>query len=380
MTKKEQIIVDKIGLSEDIAKWIVKLTKKHHIWVANVIKRDPTLYQHKKDEIKLIIDWKKTDQDYNLVKLNFNKALSLANESAPDEQGFKTRKNSLKNKNVYLDLGKYKWVELLTADDCIEEGEAMKHCLQEGYVNSEIARGKRLVYSLRDDYNSPRVSIDMTPKGWIENLFGKANTLVKTRYIKHITDLLEYNDRWTRVNPYHEKEVVAATIYRVLVDALKRGKYDLIERLGRNASYNIKDVLNKFVEYYYEGDDVELISDFFGFYTTRNKSKWVFDPTNADEVLVAINQFDTNELDEEDSYFYGEFRTVAAPQLAVERPQYYEHRVEVASPLDDEFPDAWMKQVEEYEKDEDMDEDTKEVVSSFKRILETFKSVMTWKQ
>jgi len=108
--KRMNIMVNKIGLSEEKALWCIDKSKKYAIWLANQMKvRDLTKLEN---EVDTILDWKREVQEVNLNELNFAQAIKEAREY--QNSLFVPNANGLQNKNVVLDIGEFKWVQLIT--------------------------------------------------------------------------------------------------------------------------------------------------------------------------------------------------------------------------------------------------------------------------
>ena len=188
--KRMNIIVNKIGLTEKEAFFCVEKHKKYAIWLANQIKLDKSIIE-KNEEIDLILDWKRVEQTSNLNDFSFIQALEKANEF--QKTLFINVDNSLSNKNVVLDCGKYKWVQLLTDEDCKEEGEAMGHCIGGNGHNQNSSLGKTIAFSLRDEYNRPHLTFE-SREGSIFEFKGKGNSAPQIEYLNCFYDLFKKYD------------------------------------------------------------------------------------------------------------------------------------------------------------------------------------------
>jgi hypothetical protein len=194
------VIIEKIGLTEKQAVYCVGKHKKYAIWIANQIKNFNIDINSNDDDNKInrVIDWKREIQEINLNALNFEQALNMA-DNYFDSLFIKTSK-SLKNKNVVLDCGKYKWVQLKTVQDCIEEGNAMGHCIGSTNHNQNISQERSVAFSLRDKYNKPHLTLEAPfnkEKNQIGKIFefkGSRNQTPSVNYVKYFIDLLKkYN-------------------------------------------------------------------------------------------------------------------------------------------------------------------------------------------
>jgi hypothetical protein len=192
LDKTTKIIVEKIGLSAKDANWCKSISEKYAIWIANQIKAQPDL-KRKKAAIEKIILWKKDNGSVNLNKFDFAGISKHIQDST--KNAFKNNDNSLKNTNIYLDLGEYKWVELKKAQDCIEEGEAMGHCVGNRSYYLVIKSNKDRIFSLRDIYNRPHVTICINiVERRIVQLKGKENKEPVGKYIDSVIDFLKHTN------------------------------------------------------------------------------------------------------------------------------------------------------------------------------------------
>mgnify|MGYP001299013988 FL=1 len=203
--KRMNIMVNKIGLPELVAEWCVNKSKKYAIWIANQIRNNNMVrafHRSKSGEEKLInfnsdidtiLDWKKEVQDINLNEHNFETALRKAKKFHKDL--FVPNLNGLKNTNVVLDCGEYKWVQLITVQDCKEEGKMMGHCIGGNGHNTRISTGGSVAFSLRDKYNKPHLTLEAhSDNKSIFEFKGNSNSVPKTEYLDYFVKLNEkYN-------------------------------------------------------------------------------------------------------------------------------------------------------------------------------------------
>lgn len=190
--KKMNIMVNKIGLDEKLADLCLQKSKKYSIWLANqVVKSKEVIFRN--NDIDLILDWKKEQQEINLNDFTFTNALREAKEF--QKSLFIPNSSGLKNTNVVLDCGKYKWVQLITKADCREEGNVMGHCIGGSSHSTRIANGNSVAFSLRDKFNKPHLTLEAYKKNdKIGNIFefkGSANGTPKIEYTKYFIALLK---------------------------------------------------------------------------------------------------------------------------------------------------------------------------------------------
>jgi acetyltransferase-like isoleucine patch superfamily enzyme len=198
--KRINVITGKLGLTESQAVYCIGKHKKYAIWIANQIKDFNIDINSIDDDNKIdrILDWKREAQEVNLNELNFKQALKIADKYF-DSIFIKTSK-SLKNKNVVLDCGQYKWVQLKTVEDCVEEGNAMGHCIGNSNHSQSISQDRSIAFSLRDKYNKPHLTLE-APFNKEHNKFGKIfefkgskNQTPNVEYVKYFIDLLKKYD------------------------------------------------------------------------------------------------------------------------------------------------------------------------------------------
>lgn len=227
---KLNILTEKIGLSQKKAEWVLKRTTKHHIWLANQVK-SLNCYKDYLTDIIMVFNWLKLDNTVNIKELTLSEATKLAKTALDNKYGFIIINGSLKNMDVVLDLGEYKWVKLNTVNDCYEEGNAMSNCLNTDRSFS-VRDGKKNVYSLRDKYNKPHVTLDITNRFNIGNLYGYGNsTVTNDDYIDAIIDFLEFEKTWITIHIKYDTERAHPTIYEILRSCVKQNKFDLTKRI-----------------------------------------------------------------------------------------------------------------------------------------------------
>jgi len=180
--KRMNILVGKIGLTEQEANWCINIHKKYAIWIGNEIIKNKDLLRREGD-FRLIIDWKREQQQLNLNEYTFEKALEEARKA--HGMTFKENANSLKNQNVVLDLGEFKWVQLKSVQDCQEEGNAMGHCIGGGGHSNSIASGRSVAFSLRDEFNRPHLTLEAdSQSGRVFEFKGRSNGVPQEKYVE----------------------------------------------------------------------------------------------------------------------------------------------------------------------------------------------------
>ena len=75
--KKMNILINKIGLSNENAQFCYDKSKKYSVWLGNQVLKYPNIIKDDKinNDIELVLDWKKEIQDINLKEFDFFSAL-----------------------------------------------------------------------------------------------------------------------------------------------------------------------------------------------------------------------------------------------------------------------------------------------------------------
>jgi len=196
LEKKTNIIVNKMGLTLEIAKWCISIHKKYAIWIAKQIKENRELFPQSCGDFENILDWKKLNPIINLNDYTFKKALRESKKYFKVKNPFKKNNGSLKNEKIFLDLGSHKWVILETQKDLEEESNSMNHCVGRGpdYLK-QIEEKRSLILSLRDKYNLPHITIQIYLKNKnVLQFKGNSNSNPKGKYLKHFTELVVKNN------------------------------------------------------------------------------------------------------------------------------------------------------------------------------------------
>ena len=155
----------------------------------------------------------------------------------------------------------YKMVRVESSNDLDVEGHLMHHCV--GSYASEVRRGSTTIYSLRDPYNRPKVTIEVSPDGQVKQIQGPSNSEV------HDEDLVE------KIKEFFEED-----------DSI------------------VKDYASKEIERYYENYDVDwgnypddikysIVESIYGPY---------IDTDQFDEVAEDFSRFGLNPSFDEDEY------------------------------------------------------------------------------
>jgi hypothetical protein len=83
----------------------------------------------------------------------------------------------------------YNWVEITTAEGLDFEGNAMGHCVGNGYYDSF----KNIIYSLRDKNNFPHITLEFDSKNKkLIQIKGKGNQEPNIKYYQHIASLFNF--------------------------------------------------------------------------------------------------------------------------------------------------------------------------------------------
>jgi len=238
---KKNIIVDKIGLSESLADWLINISDKYSIWFANDFKKstinslgensrleplkkavlrqisnnNPSgailklinkVKEQKEGEYRYISDWlvgrgsgiAVENDKINFKQLTFDEAIRRATE-------WHNRISELSKENIVIEDSDgdvvmkfsdgYYWINL-GYKYCEKEGQAMGHC----------GRGEGNLFSLRRE-GRPFITADILSDGTIRQMRGRANTKPKKDYHPYIikfilSDFVTNFDYWN----YKEKE------------------------------------------------------------------------------------------------------------------------------------------------------------------------------
>jgi hypothetical protein len=149
-------LITKIGLTPVQAVWVMSLSEKHAVWIANQIKQSPELFPKEGGKFKKIMKWKKKNNAISLEGHTCDSLVKLMNTDMP----FNIIEGSLKNQRIVAECegGEYKWVAIKNKEECVEEGDKMHHCLRHG--GQSYLRGAKL-YSLRNKNNIPVLTLQI---------------------------------------------------------------------------------------------------------------------------------------------------------------------------------------------------------------------------
>jgi hypothetical protein len=195
--KKINVIVNKVGLTENVAHKCINISKKYCIWIANQIKEYKLDIENNEviTNLNNILNWKKEVQGKNLNNYNYKQALKEYDKYI--KSLFISTEGSLENKNVVVDCGNFKWVELTKGKDFSEEGSHMNHCIGGSSYFDKYISGKCRYFSLRDSFNKPHITIeakyDSKNNTFLEllQINGNSNQIPKETYTEYIYNLHE---------------------------------------------------------------------------------------------------------------------------------------------------------------------------------------------
>jgi hypothetical protein len=196
---QKDIIINKIGLSPELADWAIGLNPKLSIWIANQVKKF-NLDKTNESDFRDILDWIKGNQGaINIKTYDFESAKKAAKEW--HDENFKVNNDLvLKDKKIILQTGPYYWVQLETVEDCIEEGEAMGHCIGDEGHSGPISEGDHLAFSMRNRENKPHITLEIDSEGNIIEFKGKENKVPIPSYMDHAVEFLkEKKDLWNEI-------------------------------------------------------------------------------------------------------------------------------------------------------------------------------------
>jgi hypothetical protein len=95
--------------------------------------------------------------------------------------------------NPILELdNKFKWVELVSEQSFKNEGILMNNCIA-GYFNKSKNKERCIIYSLRNDKNEPKVSVEYYPLlHRVMQVRGRSNNLINLKYSKYLAELFNF--------------------------------------------------------------------------------------------------------------------------------------------------------------------------------------------
>ncbi len=154
-------------------------------------------------DIKKLKDVADSITDYleNLVSTKGTNSLKLGVE--PAVIGSEKWHKGLANKKVELPQDKggvktvlpfssgYRWVQLLTAKSMEDEGNAMGHCVGNGYYHQQHLLGNFLMFSLRDHRDVPHITLNSKARSIVQ-IQGTANQPVKKEYQSYLIDFFAW--------------------------------------------------------------------------------------------------------------------------------------------------------------------------------------------
>lgn len=167
--------------------------------------------------LKVDWDWEFRDDVINIIEyflnlgdkediptLKFEKALERAkkwskdlheNEGEEDPKGITVIRE-------YPD--DFKWVKVFSQQSLDREGFLMRHCV--GSYFEKVFKGKCKVYSLRNEKNIPKCTIEVI-KNEVKQIKGFANGAIQEKYVKYVRNFIEKPVKGEKYKKINEKEL-----------------------------------------------------------------------------------------------------------------------------------------------------------------------------
>ena len=357
----------------NVKKWIKTTLKKHIINNATLEKverlpnRSPSwakesfdnndLYRFDPEDLdrefnrnlENVLDWMEDDDSVDgPIQFGFNQAVKKADKYR--------EKKSQGNKDVgevkvWKEFkSEYKIVQLIDKEAFKYEGKVMKHCVGDELQNyyKETQSGDTMIFSLRDKNDNPHATIQYNPKTYeIEQVKGKANGTIKSKYVKYIKEFINNPPKSLEIEEIDEEDLI--------------NNLEMIEENG--VWYDVQTSPEKFKEsedtdareIYYKNnpDDEDAKEDESHFirkiYYEHNPN----DEDAKDDELIVREQYYKNNPNDEDA------KDDESEEI---RKIYYRN-----NPDDEDAKDDEVVVREQYYKNNPDDEDAKEDKSTFIR-------------
>lgn len=187
----------------EVLGWGLECALRRSRDVAGELERFPTTYMYH------VVDWivasLETDAKW-LRKVDelgrqrkFLKVMSLGGLFEEAERGFAQMAKNRPKADLWADIktvvefeNGYRLVELTTAAALDAESDTMQHCVGSGGYDRAIEIGSTRIYSLRDPYGKPHVTMELAvKKNMIVQIKGKQNSFPDDRYFKMILPWIE---------------------------------------------------------------------------------------------------------------------------------------------------------------------------------------------
>jgi hypothetical protein len=194
LSSREKYILETFKLDVPIIKSISEIGRifgshKYDIWIAREVKKDSLLIS-KPERIYFILDWAKKEKP-DITKLSFEESFIKSEEWHKNLPKKECSENKSLNKNrvLFKCSDNKHFLLLLTPDELTKEGNDMSSCV--GGYKGKVKAGQSLIISLRDEGNSPHVTMEIDTKTCsLVQLKGKANADPAKKYLKLITEFV----------------------------------------------------------------------------------------------------------------------------------------------------------------------------------------------
>lgn len=117
------------------------------------------------------------------------------------------------SKEIHVYSNGYKWVELLNPQDILSCGKEMQNCLKdpEYQWGTKVASKQVRVFALYDPKGKPHTAISLLKGGTIDQIRGKQNRAIISRYIKYFKDFV--NSKYVKFKDIDTSELLANGFY-----------------------------------------------------------------------------------------------------------------------------------------------------------------------
>lgn len=363
-----KIMVNKIGIPEDVAEWLHEYDDKRSLWFANEIaKMDGFQNSRQKinwiqtnilTEMQGILDWIRNTPNVNLRRYDWNQAVEAQREYHENLEA-----QSLEIHETNKILKKYEdgfyWVDLETSVCTEEEGKLMGHCAR---TSAETMYSLRK-YTPETQTIEAFVTIAANPRdGNWQQAKGKRNSRPKDEYHYYIADilveedLLEYQHEYDSANDFTN-----ADLYDYISNNPEQFENPdkLLEKIDehRVTQEDFEKVLNEFDFQYYS---VNIVDEVEGNRIVVDYSIGTDIPHDKlpdeyyDDILMnmeGVNELGHTEKRDLVHRIFGEF--VSEPHIAV-----YENHISVGG---------------DTQSDDNIFSLTKDGLDSFKETLDNYK-------
>ena len=234
---------------------------------------DPNELRVYNNDVRYIADYFNGSQEIpdNVWQMDWQSVFALSEEWHDQiGKGYKFTGDYQYKDVVYKFDNGFTIVDVNTEHDLGIEGEKMGHCVGSpgmGYCD-DVASGKVIIYSLRDEKNDPHATIEVYG-GAVDQIKGNGNSKPKDRYAKMILQWLRTTDLDYSSSPDYLNLLTDAEIQQLMIDASK-GDESAMKALPPRKIYQIAgstkspELINFFIGQVaagpsYGGSDTKLV-------------------------------------------------------------------------------------------------------------------------